>query len=136
MNRFIFGSSLLCLLFLLVGTFFFPSSIVMWTAHLELPYTIFRICMVVLLVAVLATTPPRQLYMRILMALAGITLLSIGTITAFTDGMYLLDIAMSFMLGTAFLIEALEYNEDELNERALSLQEQYRKMHPKVPQVQ
>ena len=134
MNRFIFGSSLACLLFLLTGTFFFPSNTIMWTVHLALPYTIFRICMVVLLIAVLLTTPPRKLYMRVLMASVGVFLIGTGIATSMGDGMYLLDIVMAYMLGIAFLIEALEYNEDELHERVLLLQKRYKDMYPHTPQ--
>lgn len=129
MNKAIFGSALLCTVFLIVGTYAFPSDIIMWFASTSLIYTIFRVIMVGMLVAVLVTNPPRHLYMRVAMGAMAFTLGCLGIGLLFADTLHLLDVILYIVLAAAFGIEALEFNEEELEEKVTAFREQYVDAH-------
>lgn len=125
MNKAIFGGALACVLFLLAGSYFFPDNSILWLAGTSTPYIVFRAVVAVMLFAVLVTNPPRKLYMRLLMGVIALTLVGAGVTIAVSDSVQLLDMTLFILLGIAFGIEALEFNEDELNERVLKLRETY-----------
>jgi hypothetical protein len=125
MNKAIFSCSLACVLFLLVGTYAFPTNPVMWLAGTTLTYTIFRIITAVALVAVLFTNPPRKWYMRTFMGIVAVALASAGIAIGAADSVQVLDMVLFLELAVAFGIEALEFNEDELQSDILSLREKY-----------
>lgn len=125
MNKAIFSCSLVCVLFLIVGTYAFPNNPIMWLAGTTLPYVIFRVIIAIALIAVLVTNPPRKLYMRWLMGLIAIALASTGVAIGASDSVQILDMVLFLELGVAFGIEALEFNEDELQSAVLSFREKY-----------
>lgn len=125
MNRLIFGSSLTCVVFLLVGSYLFPDNTIMWFAGTSLGYTLFRLVMVIALVAVLITNPPRTMYMRLAMGALSLSLLFSGVVLLYSDVVHVLDMLLFVLLGVTFAIEALEFNEDELTDRATAIHEQH-----------
>lgn len=125
MNKAIFAGALACVLFLLAGTYFFPDNAILWLAGTTTPYTIFRIIIATALVAVLCTNPPRKLYMRIFMGMVGLAMVGVGIGIAASDSVQLLDMTLFILIGIAFGIEALEFNEEELNERVVQLRQTY-----------
>lgn len=122
MNRTIFAGSLASIIILLIGTFAFPASMLMWLASISLPYTIFRVIMVGALVGVLLTNPPRRRDVRAGMGALSLILISCGLALALGNSVHLLDILLFMELGFAFGLEALEFNEEELDERIMRLQ--------------
>jgi hypothetical protein len=136
MNKAIFGGALVCVLFLLAGTYFFPSSTIMWLAGTSTTYVVFRILAAIALVAVLVTNPPRKLAMRLFMGAVAIALASVGVSIALADSVRLLDMTLFILLGIAFAIEALEFNEDELQTDVINLREVYvRQTAPSAVQI-
>lgn len=125
MNRAIFGGSLVCVLFLLVGTFAFPSSMVMDLASTSVLITIFRIVMAVVLVGVLVTSPPRKLLGRLVMGGMAVALLALGFALSLGNSMHMLDVILFWELGCALGLEALEFNDDELAARTKQLHKSY-----------
>jgi hypothetical protein len=125
MNKAIFSCSLVCVLFLLVGTYAFPSNPIMWLAGTSMTYVIFRVITAVALVAVLLTNPPRQWYMRMFMGLVAVALATAGITIGVSDSVQILDMVLFLELAVAFGIEALEFNEEELQADILSLREKY-----------
>lgn len=121
MNRLIFGSSLVCVLFLLIGSYVFPNNIIMWFAGTTINYTIFRIVMTVALITVLCTNPPRSMYMRLFMGGLSLILVGFGLWLMYTDVIHVLDMVLFLLLGVTFAIEALEFNEDELSNDAIAI---------------
>jgi len=97
----------------------------MWLASMSLGYTIFRLVIVALLLAVLLTAPPRRLYMRILMGTIAVVLVGYGFYLSMSDSMHLLDIILFYALGFAFGVEALELTQEETEKRIVALHEQY-----------
>jgi hypothetical protein len=125
MNKAIFGGALACVLFLLVGTFMFPTNSIMWLAGTALPYTIFRIIAAIGLAAVLITNPPRKMHMRVAMGVVAAILTAVGVGIGASDSVHVLDMVLFILLGIAFAIEALEFNEEELEASVLELREEY-----------
>jgi hypothetical protein len=116
MDKAIFGGSLACVLFLIAGTFLFPTSPIMWLAGTSVAYTIFRVIMAGMLLIVLFTTPPRKLFVLLAMGVMAMVLAGWG-IELMLQGSYkLLDMIMFVELGIAFGLAALEVtNEDVSN---------------------
>lgn len=125
MNKAIFGSALLCTVFLIIGTYAFPTDLIMWFASTSVVFTIFRVVMAGMLLAVLATNPPRHIYMRIAMGSMSLALTCLGLGMFFTDSLHILDVVLFMVLAAAFGLEALEFNEVELEEKVVALREQY-----------
>jgi len=117
MNRTIFGGSLASVIFLIAGTYLFSNSPIMWLASTSLGYTIFRCLVAVALVVVLVTNPPRRLIVRALMGTLAAVMAGWGIALILGDSMHLLDIILFLELGFAFGLEALELNEEEIDER-------------------
>jgi hypothetical protein len=122
MNRLIFGGSLASALFLIIGTYVFPSSDMMWLASTSLAYTVVRCAMVAVLLVVLFTDPPRKIAVRLLMGAAAATLVGWGSALIASDSMHVLDVVLFLEVGFAFGLEALELNEEEVEERIDYLQ--------------
>jgi putative Ca2+/H+ antiporter (TMEM165/GDT1 family) len=130
MNKAIFSCALGCVLFLIAGTYLFPNNPVMWLAGTTLPYTIFRALAAVALITVLVTNPPRKLYMRIFMGFASVVLLLAGLGVGASDSVQILDMMLYLILGVSLGIEALEFNEEELEASALTLRQEYVRQSP------
>ena len=126
MNRAIFGGSLLSVIILLIGTFAWPSSLVMELASTSAVATTFRILMAASLLLVLFTSPPRHLYVRIAMGAVAALFLVVALAMSLGNSMHLLDVILFFQLGSALGIEALEFNDDELEERTKNLHKLYK----------
>lgn len=122
MNRFIFGGALASVVFLIVGTYVFPTSMIMWFASLSIPYTVFRFLMVGLLLAVLFTEPPRRAAVRALMGGLAVLLVAWGVALSVGDSMHMLDIIIFFQLAFVFGIEALELSEEEVDAQIVRIQ--------------
>jgi hypothetical protein len=78
MKRLLFTGSLLCIIFLLIGTFAFPDSMIMELASMSLATTIFRGIMAAVIITVLFTLPPRRMFVRLAMGSAAVSLLVSG----------------------------------------------------------
>ena len=126
MNKLIFGGSLAGALFLIAGTFIFPTSSIMWLASTSLAYTVFRFMLAGLLLAVLFTSPPRKLILRALMGGMGVLLVALGTGLIIGDSTHILDIILFLEAGIAFGIEALELDESEYQDRIQRMYEEQR----------
>lgn len=125
MKQTVFFGSLLSVIFLLLGTYVFPTDIIMWFASTSWIFTVLRLLMAVVLILVLCTTPPRELYMRLAMGAAALISLGAGVGIAMSDSLHVLDIILFIQLGIVLGLEALEFNEDELAEKTRTLQKQY-----------
>lgn len=128
MNRALFSGSLLCVIFLLVGTFAFPSSMVMELASTSAMATIFRVLMAAILITVLFTSPPRRLAIRLAMGSMATVLLIGGVAMSLGNSMHMLDVLLFLELGCALGIEALEFNDDEIETRTLYYHQMYEPM--------
>lgn len=123
MNKTIFGGSLASVIFLIIGSFIFPSSPIMWLTNASVAYTIVRFLMAALLITVLVTNPPRRLSVRLSMGGMALALIGWGIVLSVTNSMHLLDIVLFLEVGFAFGLEALELNEEEIDERTERLRE-------------
>lgn len=123
MNKTIFGGSLASVIFLIVGSFVFPSSPIMWLASTGIIYSVIRFLMAALLIAVIVSNPPRRRSIRLAMGGMGAFLVAWGLLLAVTNSMHLLDIVLFLEVGIAFGLEALELNEEEIDERTERLWE-------------
>lgn len=119
MDKAIFSGSLISVLFLLVGTFLFPHSPIMWLAGTTLAYTIFRAIMAAMLLAVLFTTPPRKMLMRLAMGVLAVVLAGWGVGLIMQGSYKLLDIVLFVELGIAFGVAALEVSDEEAEQVVL-----------------
>jgi hypothetical protein len=126
MKRLLFTGSLLCIIFLLIGTFAFPDSMIMELASMSLATTIFRGIMAAVIITVLFTLPPRRMFVRLAMGSAAVSLLVSGLILCFSNSMHLLDVLLFLELGCSLGIEALELNDDEIVRDTERLQELYK----------
>jgi hypothetical protein len=135
MNKAIFSCALACVLFLIAGTYLFPNNPVMWLAGTTLPYTVFRALAAVALITVLVTNPPRRLYMRIFMGSAALVLLLAGLGVGASDSVQILDMMLYLILGISLAIEALEFNEEELEASVLTLRAEYVRQTAPAPVV-
>lgn len=113
MDRAIFGGSLASVVFLLAGTYLFPSSPVMWLAGTTIAYTIFRLIMAEMLLLVLFTKPPRKWYIRAAMGVMSVALVLWGVALMVQGSYKLLDMVLFIELGLAFGLAALEVTETE-----------------------
>ena len=125
MNRALFSGSLVCVTFLLIGTFMFPSSMVMELASTSALATVFRVLMAAMLITVLLSSPPRRLLVRAAMGGIALVLLVSGVVLSLTNSMHLLDVLLFFELGCALGIEALEFNDDEVEQKTERFHEMY-----------
>ena len=116
MDKAIFGGSLASVVFLLIGTYFFPGSPTMWLAGTSLTYTIFRLVMTGMLLIVLLTNPPRKMYVRVAMGAMAVALSGWGVGLMLQDSYKLLDIILFVELGIAFALDALETTEAEVTQ--------------------
>lgn len=129
MKKGVFIGSLLSTIFLVIGTYAFPTDPLMWLAGISVGYTILRAILVLALLAVLFTEPPRRLYMRIIMGSAALMLIGTAVVLSSGNSMHILDIILFMEVGIALAIEALELNAEELQAQANKLQAQYTAMH-------
>ena len=125
MNRALFSGSLVCVTFLLIGTFMFPSSMVMELASTSALATVFRVLMAAMLITVLFSSPPRRLLVRAAMGGMALVLLVSGVVLSLANSMHLLDVLLFFELGCALGIEALEFNDDEVEQETERFHEMY-----------
>jgi len=65
------------------------------------------------------------MYMRLFMGAVGLVLFSVGVGIGASDSVQILDMILFMLLGIAFAIEALEFNEEELEASVLTLREEY-----------
>ena len=122
MNKLLFGGALACTIFLIAGTYFFPDDITMSLASTSGWYTAARVGIAVLLVAVIVSAPPRSLALRLAMAGVAAGLGAWGILLTVGETMHLLDVVLFLTLASAFGLESLELNEEELYERVWQLQ--------------
>lgn len=107
--------------FLIVGTYVFPTSLLMWFASTSGFYVVARALLMVLLLGVLLSAPPRKVWMRMVMGIVALGLAGWGIGLAMTDSMHILDMIVFLEAGIAMGIEALEFTEEELLARAAQL---------------
>lgn len=126
MDKTIFGGSLACVLFLIAGTFLFPTSPIMWLAGTSVAYTIFRVIMAGMLLTVLFTTPPRKLFVRLTMGILSMVLVGWGLELMFQGSYKLLDMILFVELGIAFGLAALEVTDEHLSDALASTKQKQR----------
>lgn len=125
MNRFIFGCSLVCVTFLLATPYLFPENSILWLASTSVDYAIFRASMILVLLTIMFSSPPRHFYTRVALGTLAVGLVGYGLSLSLSDSMHLLDITLFFALGFSFGIEALELNEAELEQKVIDIRQEY-----------
>jgi hypothetical protein len=133
MNRLVFAGSLACVLFLLVATYAFPTNSILWLADTSTIFSAFRVGMALVLLAVLCSAPPRHIYARLSMGILSLGLLVAGVVSCLSATTYILDTVLFFALGASLGIEALEFNEDELEQKVHTLHVEYTRRFVIVP---
>jgi hypothetical protein len=93
---------------LLINGLFYPESPLMWLASHSVAYSIVRAALLVILVALLLSNPPRAMLFRLFLAACAASL-GIATIALLmTFEMNIIDAIVFMEIGIIFAIEALE----------------------------
>lgn len=110
MNKAVFGGGMLVALSLIAGSLFIPTSFVMVLASTSLAANIARAVVVLLMVGLLVTNPPRSVVFRALLGAASIGFGSWALMHALSGTIQLADSVLYLQAAIAFAIEGLEIN--------------------------
>lgn len=109
-SKLLIGLTLGLVVVLIIGGLWFPASLMMAFAGSTVVYTALRIVMVVLLVALLFTKPPRSKLFRTMLATWSFALAVLATQLLMTYQLHLLDAIVFLEVAIIFGVEALEMN--------------------------
>jgi len=137
MSKLILFLSFLSLTFLFIGGLLFPGNSTMWLAADGTGYAILRLTMMIVLLALLITNPPRNISFRIFVGFLS-TGLGVWALTStYQNNMQVLDGASIMLASISMAIAALEYNyePEPIDLEMLRLAKRTRSLEHKVKQA-
>lgn len=129
MGKFVLFLSLVSLLFLEAGSYFTPADPIMWLANTSTTYILLRSVVSLFIIALLLTTPPRHLLLRVSVGLVASVTLLVVLILTYQSKMLFLDTLSLSAAAVAMGVVALEINRyvvDEVDIEALRKAKIYR----------
>ncbi len=116
MSRVLIFSTILMTTALLVGAIFFPTNPIMWLGSTSADFVTVRAILIVLLIILLFTDPPRNILLRVVLGLSSIALLSWVSLEIYTYSILVLDVGIFMLAGIILAIEALEPRLESMEE--------------------
>jgi hypothetical protein len=110
MGKLIIFLSFLSLGFLLTLSFIAPNAPEMWMASAATGYNVLRAALMVILLALLVTNPPRNVYFRCFVGLIAIALGAWSIWSTYEDHLQLFDTVSILAASVSMGIAVLEYN--------------------------
>jgi hypothetical protein len=108
MDKTVYAGTSLIALALLAGSFFIPSSFVMVLASTSLVANVARIVVVLLMIGLIVTNPPRSRGFRATLAAASVGFLYYALAHALSGTIQIADSVLYLVAAISFAIEALE----------------------------
>lgn len=121
MHKLYFGFSLAAVVLLLALSWAVPGSAIMWLADVSPVFTVIRLMMVIGLVGLILTNPPRKIIFRLFLGSVGIFLVGWALSSVYSDSLRIFDFLMFLQVGIAFGISALERTPEEIVDSANEL---------------
>jgi hypothetical protein len=103
----IVGSTIMAAI-LLVGGLYFPNEFIMWMASTSLTFAVTRGVIILALLGLLFTHPPRKVWFRMLLAIAAVSQISWALAEINSGSIHILDAMLLLNTGIIFAIAALE----------------------------
>lgn len=107
-NKLLIGPTLLIVVGLMVGSAYFAGDPFMWFASTEPMYQYIRLALVLILVSLLITDPPRSLWFRSLLAVCALTIVALTLYGVQIYEINLVDAVVFIEVALIFAIETLE----------------------------
>lgn len=114
MSKVILMMSFIALSILLSFGLLSPTSPVMWLASTSMNFTLVRIGLLVMLMALLTTNPPRHSVLRVSVGILSIGLASWSLVSVFNNHMLLLDALVILQTSVTAALVVLERNTEQL----------------------
>lgn len=111
MHRTAYLGSLLLIIILTIGSFYFPNSAAMWLASTSPFMIVARVVVGVLIVGLLASQPPRSLAFRGVLGAAALLLGGWGIVNTFGGGITFVDSLLFLHASISFALAAIESNQ-------------------------
>lgn len=108
MDKTIYSGSILISLFLIAGSVWFPEDASMWLASSSLSMNIARGLLIVLMVGLLLTDPPRRREFRLLLGAVSLGFAAWAVNWLFSGTVAMVDTLVFFEASTAFALAAIE----------------------------
>lgn len=113
MDKTLYSASILIALVLMAGSAFFPNNAVMWLASTSVWMDIARTAIVLLMIGLLLTEPPRSLLFRALLGVGGILMATAAIIPVMQGSIHVLDVLLAAESSVAFFLAAIEAEPQE-----------------------
>jgi hypothetical protein len=110
MGKLVLLLSFISLGYLLVGGLLFPDNSTMWLAATTGAYTILRLALMTVLLALMITNPPRNVMFRIFVGFFAVGMTVWSLTSTYQNHMQILDSASILAASVSMGIVALEYN--------------------------
>jgi ABC-type uncharacterized transport system permease subunit len=108
LTKIIVSGTLLATVALLITGSIFPIYPISWLASTSIEFGILRVALAALLVALLITKPPREMYFRYMLGAAALVTFSVATVLMFQFKLAILDFMILSLAATNFALAALE----------------------------
>jgi hypothetical protein len=103
----IVGSTIMAAI-LLVGGLYFPNEFIMWMASTSLTFAVTRGVIILALLGLLFTHPPRKVWFRMLLSILAVSQISWALAEINSGSIHILDAMLLLNTGIIFAIAALE----------------------------
>jgi hypothetical protein len=114
MNRFILSLTFLALGFITVVSTINPDASAIWLASSAQSFDILRSSVMVMLLVLMFTNPPRNVVLRAVIGVAALTFIGWSGYMTYQNSMMLLDGIVFLAAGIASLIAVLEFEPDDV----------------------
>lgn len=131
-SKLLVGSTILMVVALVVGSVVYPNSLVMNFAGKTESYDFLRGGLVVLLIGLLVTNPPRSVLLRSVLATGSVLLVATSVHLLLTYQINILDVIVFMQIAIIFGIEALEPGTATIKGFSLPRQSHKEKFNKKV----
>lgn len=109
-NKFLIGGTVGLISTVLVASVFFQSSVLLWFVDTSPVYLFLRSVMVLLLVGLLITNPPRSKLLRVSLVAFSVVLIAVVVERVMAYQMHLLDVIIFVEVAIILAIESLEHS--------------------------